>query len=83
MIQRYFQELQFSNQNLAKENLFLALMCQVTPSAESHFTDDDYRETNITEPLLCARHCTGHFSHVIKYHYYGAWMMSLDTVLLH
>ena len=83
LIQRYIQELQFSNQNLAKKNLFLVVKCQVTPSAESHFADDDYRETTITESLLCARHCTGYFPYVIKNHYYGAWTMSLDTVLLH
>lgn len=83
LIQRYIQELPFSNQNLAKKNLFLVVKYQVTPSAESHFTDDDYGETTITESLLCARHCTGHFPYVIKNHYYGAWTMSLDTVLLH
>lgn len=50
------------------------------PSAESHFSNDDYRETDINEPLLCTRHCTGHFPYVIKNHYYSAWAVSLDAV---
>lgn len=32
------------------------------PSAESHFSNDGCRETDINESLLHARHCTGHFT---------------------
>lgn len=52
------------------------------PSAESHFSNDGYRETDINESVPCARHCTGHFPYVIKNLYYKSWAASLDAWML-